>query len=65
MAKERIETIFGVGENTSTLGTDNEVGTGLGLVLCKEFTERNNGKILAESEPEGGSTFTILLHLAQ
>jgi signal transduction histidine kinase len=48
----------------STRGTANEKGTGLGLILCKEFVEKNGGKIWLESKPGAGSTFYFTLKKA-
>ena len=45
----------------STNGTAKESGTGLGLMLCKEFLARNGGSLLIESKPEKGSTFSFTL----
>jgi len=58
IADDRKDTIFSM-KNQSTYGTKNEKGTGLGLVLCKEFTEMQHGEISFESVPGAGTTFCI------
>ena len=53
------EKLFKSNEVVSTPGTTGESGSGLGLVICKEFLELNNGEIRVESEPGNGSSFII------
>lgn len=50
--------------NRVTRGTKGEIGTGLGLALCKEFSEKQGGAIRCESEPGKGTTFTVVLQKA-
>jgi len=58
---EKLKNIFGIMVSKSTHGTKGESGTGLGLILCKEFVEKNGGSISVTSEPSKGSTFCFTL----
>jgi len=58
---ESIDKLFRIDENFSTRGTASEEGTGLGLILCKEFIEKHNGVIWVESEEGKGSMFYFTL----
>jgi signal transduction histidine kinase len=61
MDPEQLENVFKIEASQSTSGTFNEPGTGLGLVLCKEFVEINNGEIEVQSHLGVGTTvkFTV------
>ena len=63
--EEQIDKLFIIDKVNSTLGTHQEKETGLGLILCKEFIEQNNGKIWVESSDKAGSTFSFSLPLDQ
>jgi len=61
MTPELKDKLFLLNEKTSRKGTEGEPSTGLGLLLCKEFIEKHNGKIWVESEAGKGSTFSFTI----
>jgi two-component system sensor histidine kinase/response regulator len=63
MSEKLLRRLFQIENKSVTPGTNKEMGTGLGLVLCKEFMEKHAGTIHVESSEQSGSTFTITLPL--
>lgn len=61
MPEEISEKVFQAGEKVKRKGTDGELSTGLGLILCKEFVELNGGTIWLKSEEGAGTTFYFTL----
>ncbi len=63
MDEQKLLSLFKIAENSSLRGTENEEGTGLGLLMCKEFMDIHNGVIYVTSKPREGSTFKCLFPL--
>lgn len=61
ISNENLAKLFRIDSCVSTKGTNQETGTGLGLIICEEFSEKNNGKITVESKLNVGTTFKISL----
>lgn len=65
LSEKNLKKLFKVEEKVSSKGTEGEPSTGLGLLLCREFIEKNGGEIWVESETGKGSTFSFTLPLAK
>jgi len=63
ISPENIQKLFRLEEHFTTEGTEDEAGTGLGLILCKEFIDKHGGKIRVESKVGFGSKFIFTLPL--
>ncbi len=61
ISSDDLNKLFKIEEHFSNFGTSNESGTGLGLILCKEFIEKNGGKIWVQSKEGEGTTFSFCL----
>jgi two-component system sensor histidine kinase/response regulator len=61
IGKEHLPKLFRIETKYKRVGTAREKGTGLGLILCKELVEQNNGKIWVESEVGKGTVFRFTL----
>jgi signal transduction histidine kinase len=59
MDGEQVANLFDVDKKASRPGTNNELGTGFGLILCREFVKKNGGELTVESSPGKGSTFSF------
>lgn len=65
MSKNQINKLFNIEKSHSSLGTSGERGTGLGLIICKDFIEKNGGEISVSSQEGLGSTFSFTLPTAK
>lgn len=60
-SKNVLNKLFKIDEHVTTLGTNQETGTGLGLILCKELVNKNKGNIIVESELGKNTKFTMII----
>jgi two-component system sensor histidine kinase/response regulator len=65
MSEEQLKHLFQIDSKHNSVGTEMESGTGLGLLICKEFIEYHQGKIWAESQTGKGSIFSFTIQNAR
>lgn len=58
---DKLSKLFDIGTSSSSQGTENEKSNGLGLILVKEFVERNNGTIQIDSDPQKGTSVSVIM----
>ena len=61
ISEEDVQNLFHIDSKVKRKGTNNEDGSGLGLILCKEFVNKNNGRLWVESTPGKGSLFSFTI----
>lgn len=61
MSPEQLNNVFDLAKTTSTKGTNNEKGTGFGLLICKELTDLQSGQLTINSSLQKGTSITITL----
>jgi signal transduction histidine kinase/ligand-binding sensor domain-containing protein len=64
ISSEQLEKLFRIDEKFKSTGTAGEKGTGLGLIICREFVEKNGGEIHVSSSPGKGSVFSFTIPMA-
>lgn len=62
--EEYMNKLFRIDEKFKSTGTAGEKGTGLGLIICREFVEKNGGEITVQSKPGEGTTFSFTVPMA-
>jgi signal transduction histidine kinase len=65
ISDENIDKIFRIDQKFKTQGTSGETGTGLGLVLCKDFVKKNGGEIWCKTKEGKGSSFYFTVPIYQ
>jgi signal transduction histidine kinase len=64
ISSEQMQKLFRIDEKFKSTGTAGEKGTGLGLIICREFVEKNGGEIHVKSSPGKGSVFSFTIPMA-